>query len=117
MSVLRRLPAFLSLLLLGALTLRLGLPFLLAVPLTLALLVALFISMPRVQTALAVVLWGGALAWLWMAWTRVNVRLEDGQPWVRLAVILCAVALFTAWAAWLIRWTKLTTTDKKHGQD
>lgn len=117
MSVLRRVPAFLSLLLLGALALRLGLPFLLAVPLTLALLVALFIPKGPLQMALSALLWSGALAWLGVAWMRVSVRLEEGQPWVRLAVILCAVALFTAWAAWLIRWTKLTTTEKKYGQD
>ena len=101
--VLRRLPAFLSLLLLGALALRLGLPFLLALPLTLALLVALFIPKGPVQMTLSAVLWSGSLAWLWMAWMRVSVRLDDGQPWVRLAVILGAVALFTGWSAWLMK--------------
>jgi hypothetical protein len=38
-----------------------------------------------------------------MAWMRVSERLTLGLPWMRLAVILGAVTLFTAWAAWLLR--------------
>ena len=106
MFILRRLPACLSLLMLGALALRLGLPFWLAVPLTLALLVVLFIPKAPVQMALLVVLGGGSLAWFWMTWTRVSVRLDGGQPWMRLAVILGTVALFTGWSAWLMKGKK-----------
>jgi len=103
MFVLRRLPAFLALLLLGALSLRLGLAFLLAVPLTLALLVLLFIPKPVLQTGLGAVLWGGCLAWAGMAWLRVGERLAAGLPWTRLTLIFGGVTLFTAWAAWLLR--------------
>ena len=103
MFVLRRLPALLALLMLGALSLRLGLPFLAAVPLTLAALVLLFIPKPALQVGLAVVLGCGSLAWVGMAWLRVNERLALGAPWLRMALILAAVALFTAWAAWLLR--------------
>ena len=104
MFVLRRLPAFVALLLLGALSLRLGLIFLVAVPLTLALLVLLFLP-PRgwVRTTLSAVLWGGASAWVGMAWLRVNERLTLGLPWLRLVIIFGGVTLFTAWAAWLLR--------------
>ncbi len=110
MFVLRRLPALVALLMLGALSLRLGLPFLMAVPLTLALLVVLFVPRTVVQTALTVVLWGGVIAWLGMAWLRAQQRLAYGEPWVRLVVIFSAVALFTAWSAWLLRKKKKDET-------
>lgn len=102
MFVLRRLPAFVALLLLGALSLRLGLLFLVAVPLTLALLVLLFIPRTAVQTLLSAVLWGGVLAWGGVAWLRIHERLAYDQPWLRLALIFGGVALLTAWSAWLL---------------
>jgi hypothetical protein len=103
MFVLRRLPACLALLMLGALSLRLGLAFLVTVPLTLVLLVLLFIPRALLQTILSTLLWGGSLGWMGMAWVRVNERLTLGLPWIRLAIIFGAVTLFTAWAAWLLR--------------
>ncbi len=113
MFVLRRLPAFLALLMLGALSLRLGLMFLVAVPLTLLLAILLFIPRHFLQTLVGAVLWGGCVAWLGMAWLRVNERLPYGQPWLRLALIFGAVTLFTAWAAWLLRnkKTEVLTAD------
>jgi hypothetical protein len=33
----------------------------------------------------------------------VQQRLTFGMPWLRLALILGAVAAFTGWAAWLMR--------------
>ncbi|HJW43089.1 MAG TPA: hypothetical protein VJ463_01435 [Geothrix sp.] len=102
MFVLRRLPAALALLMLGALSLRLGLSIQVAVPVALALTVLLFVPRPLFQTPLAAVLWAGALAWVGMAWLRVQARLADGLPWLRLAAILGGVALFTAWSAWLL---------------
>jgi hypothetical protein len=103
MFVLRRLPACLALLMLGALSLRLGLGFLAAVPLTLMFQVLLFIPRALPQTAASAVLWIGSIAWLGMAWVRIQQRLGEGLPWMRLAIIFGAVALFTAWAAWLLR--------------
>lgn len=103
MFVLRRLPALLALLMLGALSMRLGWAFPMAASLTLILLVLLFIPRNPVQAALSVVLWAGALAWAAMAWMRVQQRLSEGLPWARLAAILIGVALFTAWAAWMVR--------------
>lgn len=107
MFVLRRLPAFLALLMLGALSLRLGLMFMVAVPLTLVLVILLFIPRNLMQTLVGAVLWGGCLAWIGMGWLRVNERLEGGQPWLRLVFIFGAVLLFTAWAAWLMRNKKM----------
>lgn len=102
MPVLRRLPAALALLGLGALALRLGLPFVLAVPVTVGLLGLLFLPKALVQTSLSVLLGLGSLAWTNLAWVRVQERLALDLSWLRLALILGAVALFTAWAAWLL---------------
>jgi hypothetical protein len=103
MFLLRRLPAFLALLMLGARSMRLGLALLLALPLTLLLLVLLFMPRATLQTMLAALLWLGALAWVGVMWMRVGERLSSGLPWMRLAAILGAVAVFTAAAAWLLR--------------
>jgi hypothetical protein len=103
MFVLRRLPACLAFLMLGALSLRLGLGFLTAVPLTLILMALLFVPRTIPQTIASAVVWGGSIAWVGMAWLRIQQRLGEGLPWMRLAVIFGAVALFTAWAAWLLR--------------
>ena len=114
MFVLRRLPALLALLMLGALAMRLGLHLLVALPLTLALLALLFIPRASVQTILAAILWGGSLAWAGMAWLRVSERMALDLPWMRLVFIFVAVALFTAWAAWLIRTGKEAISTLKN---
>ena len=118
MFVRRRLPALLAFLLLGALSLRLGLSFLVALPLTLALLVLLFNPRSVVQAILGGVLWVGVLAWAGTAYLRVSERLALGLPWLRLVVIFAAVALFTAWAAWLLRLGKSEspTADDAEGR-
>lgn len=103
MFVLRRLPAFLALLMLGALSLRLGLGFLPAIVLTLAMVVALFLPWNWTRGSVASLLWGGALAWVGMTLVRVQQRLQLGEPWMRLAMILIGVALFTAWSAWMLK--------------
>ena len=103
MFVLRRLPALAALLLLGALSLRLGLALLVAGPLVLLLLVLLFIPRVPLQTLVSAMLWSGVVAWAGLAWLRVQQHLTEGLPWRRLAAIFAAVALFTAWAAWLLR--------------
>jgi hypothetical protein len=117
MFMLRRLPACLALLMLGALTLRLGLGLGAAVPLTLLLLALLFIPRAIPQTIASVVLWAGSIAWVGMAWLRIQQRLGEDLPWMRLAIIFGAVALFTAWAAWLLRGNKkeVATADVADG--
>ena len=102
MSALRLLPAHLSLLLLAALFMRMGIPLILIVPLTLMLMLAFLVPWSEVRTLLAAALGLGALIWTFMTWLRVQERLAYGEPWSRLAGILAGVALFTAWAAWLV---------------
>jgi len=114
MFVLRRLPACLALIMLGALALRLGLSILAALPLTLTLLVLLFIPRTVVQTILSAVLWGGSLAWVGMAWLRGSERLALGLPWLRLVAIFGGVTLFTAWLAWLLRRPKAEAAPRQN---
>lgn len=101
MTFLRRLPALLALLLLGAHFLRFGqLPLVL---LCLGLLVPLFV--PR-SWAQALVRWAlalGTLVWVWTLAQDVQTRLTLGEPWIRLVAILGAVAVFTAGSSWLLR--------------
>lgn len=101
MFVLRRLPALLALLMLGAHFLRFGhTPLVL---LCLALLVPLFIPRLWAQVLVRWTLALGALVWLWTLVEDVRQRLAFGEPWLRLALILGAVAAFTGWAAWMTR--------------
>lgn len=102
MSALRLLPAHLSLLLLAALFMRVGLPLILIVPLTLMLMLSFLVPWSEVRALLTVALGFGSLVWAFMTWLRVQERLAYGEPWSRLAGILAGVALFTAWAAWLV---------------
>ncbi len=117
MFMLRRLPALVALLMMGALALRLGTPFLVAVPLTLILLALLFIPRAILQTILSAVLWGGSITWVGLAWMRVSERLALGLPWTRLVIIFAGVTVFTTWAAWLVHSQKALPEDKKPGQD
>jgi hypothetical protein len=69
----------------------------------------MLLALPRsgvvrvVQAALVL----GALEWLRTACGFVQARLALGQPWMRLAIILGAVALFTAAAAFVFRHPRL----------
>ena len=116
MSLVRRSPALLALLMLGALSLRLGLSLLVALPLTLLLVVLLFIPKAVLQTAFSALLWVGSFAWAGVAWLRVVERMSLRQPWMRLVLIFGAVALFTAWSAWLIQPGRGRSNDGKEGQ-
>lgn len=101
MPVLRRIPALLALLLLGAHFLRFAqFPL---VALCLGLLVPLFVPRRWAQALVALALALGALVWLETLAGDVRERWDFGTPWLRLAAILGAVALFTAWSAWLVR--------------
>jgi hypothetical protein len=102
MSALRLLPAHLSLLLLAALFMRVGIPLILIVPLTLMLMLSFLVPWSEVRALLTVALGLGSLVWAFMTWLRVQERLAYGEPWSRLPGILAGVALFTAWAAWLV---------------
>lgn len=110
MSTLRMLPAQFSLLLVAALFMRLGLPLVMIVPLTLMLMLALLVPWSEVRTLMAGVLGLISLMWVFMTWLRVQERLAYGEPWSRLAGILAGVALFSAWSAYLV-WN-----SRKEGQ-
>ncbi|MBI1752044.1 MAG: hypothetical protein HY014_05050 [Acidobacteria bacterium] len=102
MAALCLLPAQFSLLLLAALFMRMGIPLILIVPLTLMLMLALLVPWAEVRALMTGALGVGALIWGFMTWLRVQERLAYGEPWSRLAGILAGVTLFTAWSAWLV---------------
>jgi len=102
MSFLRILPAQFSLLLLAALFMRVGFPLLLIVPLTLMLMLGLLVPWREVRGLMAGAMALGACIWGFMTYLRVQERLAYGEPWSRLAGILAAVTLFTAWSGWLV---------------
>ena len=118
MAFLRVLPAQLSLLLLAALSMRLGFPLIVIVPLLLMLMAALLVTWSQVRAVMVAVLGLASLIWGFMTWLRVQERLAYGEPWSRLAGILAAVALFTAWSAWLLRGqkTEVKTADGADGR-
>jgi hypothetical protein len=102
MSFLRILPAQFSLLLLAALFMRLGFPLIMIAPMTLMLLLALLVPWAQVRALMTVPIALNAVLWTFVAYGRVQERIAEGQPWMRLAAILFGVAAFTAWAAWLV---------------
>jgi len=102
MSFLRVLPAQFCLLLVAVLAMRLGFPLIMIVPLTGMLMVALFIPWAEVRFLMTGVLALCTLIWTIMTVMRVELRMAYDQPFLRLAAILGGVALFNAWAAWLV---------------
>ncbi len=111
----RLLPAILSYAVLGASLLRsatsFGGWFLAACVAFLPLL--LLDRRPWVPKALAVGLLVSSPRWLWIAWSVAQERMVQGKPYVRMAVILGAVALVSWAAAWLLQGTAVRT---RYGQ-
>ena len=101
MSALRRLPALLALLMLGAHFLRFGQIALMV--LCFGLLVPLFLLRPWAQVVVRGALALGTLVWLWTLAQDARERLAYGEPWLRPVIILGGVAAFTAWSAWQLR--------------
>lgn len=93
MAFFQLLPVILSLLILGAHTMRLGVPVLMVVPLALVVLLVWPRKWVARLTQLILVL--GALEWIRATLAYVSVRQDLGLPWGRLAIILGSVALFT----------------------
>ena len=75
--------------------------------LTLALLPLLALRRTWVPRVLQVALLAGAAEWVWTAALLAQQRLALGQPWLRMALILVAVALVTLAAALVFRSTGL----------
>jgi len=101
MSFIALLPAILSLLLLAAHCMRLGMAALMALPLAMILLLAW--PRPWVARSSQGVLVLGALEWIRAAIVYVSARQDLDMPWGRLAVILGAVSLFTLLSALLFQ--------------
>ena len=101
MNFLRLTPAILSLLILGAHFLRSGQTLIVGLCLVLILLLLLRSKwVPRLIQAVLVL---GSLEWLWTLYTFAVIRMAHGQPWLRMAIILGGVALFTAASAFVFR--------------
>ncbi len=70
---------------------------------TLALLPLLTLRRAWVPRVLQLALLAGAVEWTWTAALQAQQRLALGQPWLRMALILGAVALLTLAAALVFR--------------
>jgi hypothetical protein len=101
MNILRLLPVFISFLLLAAHFLRAGQMVISLVLLSLLLL--LLLRKTWVPWVIQTILLLGAVEWLMTLYSVAQVRIELGSPWMRMAVILGAVALFTALSCLVFR--------------
>jgi hypothetical protein len=61
-----------------------------------------FVRRPWIVAALRLGLAAGSVLWVLTAWRIAQSRMEAGSPYVRILVILGAVATFTAFSAWLL---------------
>ena len=104
MSFRRILPAQFCFLLVGALLMRLGFPLVIIAPILLMLMGALLVPWSQFRALLTVPLALMTVLWTLIAFGRVQERMAEGHPWIRLAVILFGVAAFNGWSTWLI-WT------------
>ena len=95
--IFKLIPVFLSLLLLVAHFMRAG--NLVFGALSMSLLFSLFFRHPYIARIIQVVLVLGAMEWIRTAVEMVSLRLDYGQPWIRLVSILGTVALFTLLSA------------------
>ena len=102
MPFLRLVPPALCIVLLAALCMRLGLPLIMIFLLTAMLLTALVVPWTEVRRLLAGFLALESLMWGVVAIARVRVRLNYGDPWIRLVAIFVAVSAFCLWSAWLL---------------
>ena len=101
MSFLRLLPVFISFLLLGAHFLRAGQTVLVvALILLLALLLLRKFWVPWLIQAVLLL---GAIEWVLTLVSLAQYRIDSGQAWIRMAVILGVVALFTALSGLVFR--------------
>lgn len=63
----------------------------------------LFIRQRWVIHTLQIVAYLGAFAWLFSAYQYIQVRMETGDDWIRLLLILGSVALYSLWAGYFLR--------------
>jgi len=101
MNGLKLLPVIFSFLLLAAHFYRSGQVILTG--LCIAILALLLLKESWVVRVFQFALLAAALEWLHTLYFLVQIRIESGQPWVRLAVILGAVAVLTALSSLVFR--------------
>ena len=101
MNVLRLLPVILSFLLLAAHLYRGGYPALTA--LSVGVLLLLFLRKSWIPRLFQILLILGSLEWLRALYFFAAMRIAWDQPWTRLALILGAVAVFTALSGLVFR--------------
>ena len=101
MNFLRLLPVFISLLLLSAHFFRAGQTVLAVIPIIFVMLLIIKEKMIPLLIQIALVL--GAVEWLRTLISVAQMRMEYGMPWTRMAIILGAVALFTALSSLVFR--------------
>lgn len=95
----------LALLLLGASFFRAGNEMMVVVGA--GLLVLLAVPQPWAARIVQVALALGALRWAWMAWAMASMRIAAGTPYLRMVLILGAVAVFTLYATSVFRSRRL----------
>ena len=101
MNIVRLLPVFISFLLLAAHFMRAGQTVLVVV--LLLLLPLLLLKKFWVPWVMQFTLLLGALEWLRTIMFVAQIRMDQGMPWTRMAVILGVVALFTALSCLVFR--------------
>ena len=101
MNFVRLIPVFISFLLLSAHFLRAGQTIVVVV--LLAMLFLLFLKQYWVPWVIQVVLLLGAVEWLRTLMSVAQVRIGMDMPWMRMAVILGVVALFTVLSCLVFR--------------
>ena len=101
MNFIRLLPVILSALLLAAHFLRAGQTVLMLTALALPLL--LFVRLRWVPVVVTAALALGALEWIYTLTKIALIRADMGAPWARMALILGAVAAFTAGSSRVLR--------------
>ena len=94
MNFFRLLPVFISFLILSAHFFRSG-ETILAV-LALILFIPLMLRQTWVPRLIQLALLLGAIEWVYTLVSLAQMRMQFGSPWIRMAAILGAVALFTA---------------------
>ena len=100
-NALKTLPVIISFLLLSAHFYRAGL----AIPAGVSIAIPLMLLFREswVPRLIQILLLLGALEWLRTLSMFAGLRIENGQPWTRLAIILGAVALFTGLSGLVFR--------------
>ncbi len=98
-------PVFISLLLLASHFLRYG--NILFMALSLSVIPLLAIRKKWVVLLVRILLFLGTLEWVRTIWTLAAIRMEFGKPYLRMAIILGGVALFTFLSAFVFNSKRL----------